>query len=134
VPRGRWVNITIKEETRELLRGMCGGVSLDECIAERLRYCSPVNSQVNNICNELVKQAALFLRAHGYGLHARLLEEMYSKRTVRLDLAEALKDHDEIAHTHFVGFPPVAVFFDNYESEGRLFIEVKSWLKPCFMG
>jgi hypothetical protein len=144
--RGRWVTISVRTETKKVLDRVCGSRTLDDCIAWLTSIHASIHGELKGnmeasftvnggpLCDTLVEHAAAFLRAHGYGLHAKLLEEMYSKRIVRLDLADALKDHKEIVPAHFVGFPPIAVFFDSLENDGKLYIEIKGWLKPCFTG
>jgi hypothetical protein len=142
VPRGGWTAVSLRLETKKRLDELCGDRALDDCIAwltsihSELKKTVKTTFTVNDrsLCDALVEHATTFLRVHGYGLHAKLLEEMYKKKVMRLDLADALKDHREVVPGHFVGFPPIAVFFDSYEDSGKLYIEVKGWLKPCFTG
>jgi hypothetical protein len=140
LPRGKWATVSIKLETKKKLEEACSGYpSLDDCLSDLFTVNRgsgagrPSQFTVNSVCDELVEEAASLLLVQGYAIHARLLREMYAKRAAKVDLEEALRGVPGVVLSHFASLPPASIFFNAYREGGRWVLEVKRWLRPCFM-
>ncbi|MEM4827951.1 MAG: hypothetical protein QXK07_07935 [Desulfurococcaceae archaeon] len=143
MPRGRWVHLTVRAETKKLLMEKCSGFSsVDECLFSlftgelKRSSSSPVSGasftgELRALCDEMVHGFTDLVRSYGYGFYAGLLLSLYEQGRVSTVLSRSEYLRKSISISPLSDLP--RLLFDSSPAGADVYeLRVKFWLRPCF--